>query len=124
MTSSNGSRSSATFLVGADPWVRAMPPSTSSSEAARTTNSRSLTLRRLAAALAVGPRDLLRDERTSEPHQGLDVLLAALLHRDGTTSIAELAARLKCAPGDVLDAVDAYNNEVSHGLKIMGWHDE
>lgn len=81
-------------------------------------------LRRVAVALAVAPRDLLHDERTSEPREQLDVRLAALMHRDGTTSIDELAARLRCTNDDVLAAVDAYNNGPAHGLKIMGWHDE
>ena len=81
-------------------------------------------LRRMAAAVAVAPHDLLVGNRSREPHDHLHVQLVALLHRDGATSITELAVRLQSTPEKVLDAVDAYNDDATHGLKIMRWHQD
>src|SRR3954447_376098 len=81
-------------------------------------------LRRIALALAVAPRDLVRDQPSSGPSERLEARLAGLLHRDVTTSIAALPPRLHGARDDVLDAIDAYNGGPHHGLKIMGWADE
>jgi len=43
---------------------------------------------------------------------------------DPTESIGELGARLGRSAEEILDAIDAYNSESEHGLKIMRWDDE
>lgn len=91
----------------------------------RGTDDHNLTLadlRRLATAVALAPRDLLRDSASNKPSRRAYAQLAALLHRDGTSSIEALAARLGRTPDEILDAVDAYNHDAKHGLKITRRH--
>jgi len=47
-----------------------------------------------------------------------------LQQRDELNIDTELAVRLQSTPGKVFDAVDAYNHDATHGLKMMRWHQE
>ncbi len=80
-------------------------------------------LRRMAAVLAIPARELLIGGGLQEPADQPCSQLVAMLHRDGARPISELASRLQRTPDDILDAVDAYNHDTVHGLRIMRWHD-
>lgn len=76
----------------------------------------------LASALGVSPRDLLAGARKTASSQALSARLEALLHRDGSASLASLAMRLTTTIDELLAEIHAYNAD-ERGLKIMRWSD-
>jgi len=80
-------------------------------------------LRGMAEAVGLGPHDLLLSPGTHEEPHPHSAQLAALLQRNGTATILELAEQLGCTDDELLDAVDAFNH-VACGLKIIRWGGE